>query len=139
MSATIEKKERSYAKKKHKTDPIGIRFNIKQISIALAKSGKSTKQELVDWLIDRYLNEENIELTVARHTQQMEASKYQQPYSLTTQNAAPKQIKRSYDWYSNARKECQTQEDWNELKEMIAADEFLTDNQKFNLIKKPVQ
>jgi hypothetical protein len=59
MSATIEKRERSYAKKKHKTEPVGIRFNILQVAIALSKSKKDTKQELVDWLIERYVNGEN--------------------------------------------------------------------------------
>lgn len=93
MSATQEKKERSYAKKKHKTEPIGIRFNIKQIGIALSKSGKETKQELVDWLINRYVNEENIELTIAKHTQMQESSKYQTPCPSTNNYTAPKQIR----------------------------------------------
>lgn len=52
----------------------------------------------------------------------------------------PKQkIRRTYDWYANSRRECQTQEDWVELRQMIEADEFLTENQKFNLTKKSVQ
>ncbi len=54
-----EKKERSYEKEKFKTEPSGIRFNIKQLPIALHKSNKKTKQQLVDFLIDMFVNGEN--------------------------------------------------------------------------------
>jgi hypothetical protein len=39
--------------------PTSIRFNEAQLSIALSKSGKKGKQQLVDFLIDRYVNGEN--------------------------------------------------------------------------------
>lgn len=49
---------RSYKKESYKSKPSGIRFNILQEKIAFAKSKTRTRQQLVDFLIDRYVNGE---------------------------------------------------------------------------------
>jgi hypothetical protein len=58
---------------------------------------------------------------------------------ITVSYKEPQKIRRSYDWYRQARIDCTSNDDWAELRQMIEADEFLTDNQKFNLTKKAVQ
>jgi hypothetical protein len=47
-------------------------------------------------------------------------------------------IRRTYDWYKQARIDCGSNEDWAELKAMIEADTFLTEPQIFNLTKKSI-
>lgn len=39
--------------------PTSIRFNEAQLKIAMSKSGKQGRQQLIDFLIDRYVNGEN--------------------------------------------------------------------------------
>lgn len=51
--------ERSYAKESFKSTPTGIRFNLKLEKIALSKSQKKTRQQLVDFLLENYVNGEN--------------------------------------------------------------------------------
>ena len=51
--------KRSYEKEKYKTDPSGVRFNIEQLRIAMMRSKKKTKQQLVDFLLDSYVKGEN--------------------------------------------------------------------------------
>jgi outer membrane protein OmpA-like peptidoglycan-associated protein len=48
-----------YQKEDRKTSPTGIRFSEKKLAIALGKSKKKTTQQLVDFLIDKYVNGEN--------------------------------------------------------------------------------
>lgn len=44
--------------KAKKTTPKSIRFNLKHLEIALVKSNLSTHQELVDFLLEEYVKEE---------------------------------------------------------------------------------
>ena len=44
---------------KKSKSPTSIRFNEAQLKIAFSKSGKKSRQQLVDWLIDRFVNGEN--------------------------------------------------------------------------------
>jgi hypothetical protein len=52
-------KERSYAKESYKSNPIGIRFNLAHEKIALMRSKKKTRQQLVDFLLENYVKGEN--------------------------------------------------------------------------------
>lgn len=46
-------------KRANKTNPIGIRLNIKNLEKAYAKSGLSTPQKVVDLALDCYVNDNN--------------------------------------------------------------------------------
>jgi len=55
---TMENK-RSYEKESYKSKPTGIRFNLEQEKIALMRSKKKTRQQLVDFLLESYVKGEN--------------------------------------------------------------------------------
>ncbi|MEO7584889.1 MAG: hypothetical protein ABIS74_17975 [Ferruginibacter sp.] len=48
--------ERSYAKKSYKSTPVGVRFNLELEKIAMEKSKAETRQQLVDFLLENYVN-----------------------------------------------------------------------------------
>lgn len=48
-----------YIKENKKGKPTTLRFIDLQVSIAMTKSGKQSKQQLFDWLLDRYVNGED--------------------------------------------------------------------------------
>lgn len=52
-------KKRSYAKESYKSKPTGIRFNLDQEKVALMRSRKKTRQQLVDFLLETYVKGEN--------------------------------------------------------------------------------
>jgi len=55
---TMESK-RSYEKASYKSKPSGIRFNLEHERIALMRSKKKTRQQLVDFLLENYVKGEN--------------------------------------------------------------------------------
>ncbi len=69
--------QRSYEKQSFKSNPTGIRFNLEQAKIALARSGKKTKQQLVDFLLENYVKGEvpTLERHENKHTLPQETYK----------------------------------------------------------------
>jgi len=55
----MENKRTDYSKEKIKSSPTGIRFNLGQEKIAMAKTGLKTRQKLVDYLLEDFVNGEN--------------------------------------------------------------------------------
>ena len=55
----MENKRTDYSKEKSKSNPTGIRFNLGQEKIAMAKTGLKTRQKLVDYLLEDFVNGEN--------------------------------------------------------------------------------
>ncbi len=55
----MEQEKRSYAKISYKSKPSGIRFNLEQERIAFMRTGKKTRQQLVDFLLENYVKGEN--------------------------------------------------------------------------------
>jgi len=51
--------KRSYEKASYKSKPSGIRFNLEHERIALMRSKKKTRQQLVDFLLENYVKGEN--------------------------------------------------------------------------------
>ena len=51
--------KRSYDKVSYKSNPSGIRFNLEHEKIALIRSKKKTRQQLVDFLLENYVKGEN--------------------------------------------------------------------------------
>jgi hypothetical protein len=123
---------------KKSKSPTSIRFNEAQLKIAFSKSGKKSRQQLVDWLIDRFINSENPiqEKQVDYSNNLSNANNWTQAPMIPQQ---PQQIRRSYDWYKQQRISCNSAEDWNELKKLILDDQYLSESQKINLTQKSVQ
>ena len=86
----------------NKGNPVGIRFDNVKLERAFVKSGMTSKQRLVDHLIDMYIIGDN-------------------PLpSLPVITAAPKiTITKSFDYYSKARIACESAEEWQLLKDEI--------------------
>lgn len=128
-----DKIERSYQKKKYKTEPSGIRFNIAQLKIALAKSRKDTKQELVDYLVNNYVNGENPILE--RQQPVYDAPRLNTNFSdELKQWQEPTQALKNWQYYMNLIPEIKTIEGCQKLDAEIKTNSLLLPNEKKILI-----
>lgn len=92
-------KERSYAKESRKSTPTGIRFNLKLEQIALTKSRLRTRQQLVDFLLENYVNGEHPTLERQIHT-----TVPHYPTSLTFElESEPEKRKKVAEWIQEKR------------------------------------
>lgn len=130
--------ERSYDKVSYKSNPVGIRFNLAQEKIALTKSGKQTRQQLVDYLLDNYVNgeapvlkqiqaaEKRVDAAISNHfenppTQTMGIGSYvQQPLN-------------KVDNYKLSLAEANTPEKFNNVVKVIDNDRTLMWKQKLEI------
>jgi len=64
----VDKKERGYSKDSKKTSPSGIRFDANHLDFIQKREAKlTTKQRVVDWLLERYYQTFHVEPDIAFH------------------------------------------------------------------------
>lgn len=60
--------------KARKSSPKSIRFNIKDFELGMSKGGFESAQEMVDFLLKNYINEENVQF-IKQKTGQIDVQK----------------------------------------------------------------
>ena len=135
------KKERSYAKESTKTTPSGIRFDIEKLAFVQKRENLPTKQKVVDFLLNKYWWEHKTAVPTEKEAPPL-ALKVEtvqdEPLSF---DALKSQINpvtvgfKSFEQWQREKRECETEEQWEEIKAGIKAATNLTQKQKDLLIK----
>jgi hypothetical protein len=123
-----EKKERSYAKESTKSTPSGIRFDLEKLAFIQKRENLSTKQKVVDFLLNDYWWKWKNPIVTAKETPPLtlKAEPAETPmFSVKPQqsaNYAPIPLPVLMNSYFEKKRECQNAQEWADLSEKIDSD-----------------
>lgn len=129
-----------YEKEGKKGDASSLRFNERQVSIALSRSGKKSKQQLFDWLLDRYVNDESHILERQQEQYAVGIDQYRTT-DIATQPAQvfqqPQQFLNKEGIYRQAIQEAETMADFKNIYSAIEKDvlHFRTKSTLYELLQ----
>ena len=119
-----------YEKENKKDIAKGIRFNGTRLKIAMSKANKKSAQQLVDFLLERFVNGEN---PVAERQQEHQSNvpNYQQvpPQNHVQQQPLPNQLTA----YAQEMNEARSYDELKAIVDFVNADDSLGKNDKIQL------
>lgn len=113
-------KERSYEKVSFKSNPSGIRFNLEQEKIALMRTGKKTRQQLVDFLLENYVKGEVVTLDRQDNKPNLPKETYK----------PPPEIRKSPSEWVQEKREIPDNEAYQDFIKRLDAAKYLTEKER---------
>lgn len=112
-----------------KTNPTGIRFDLEKVAFIKQREKLSSNQQVVDFLLNSYWWQWKIPIPTAKESPPLalktETQRLPQPELIMPQKAL-----KSFEQYREAKRECETIEQWEALKSEIEEASNLSFKQK---------